>query len=83
MQNINKIFQKTALMIIAAVLSTGCISEEYGMSDLQNVMIKIDVSTDAGMTKAEEAPSSDEMKINTLRKVMWLLSYPHRMMQHT
>lgn len=67
MQNINKIFQKTALMIIAAVLSTGCISEEYGMSDLQNVMIKIDVSTDAGMTKAEEAPSSDEMKINTLR----------------
>lgn len=67
MQKINKIFQKTALMIIAAVISTACIFEEYGMSDLRNVMIRIDVSTDAGMTKAEEVPSSDEMKINTLR----------------
>ena len=67
MQKTNNIFKQITLMVIAAVLSTGCIFEEYEMSGLQNVMIKIDVSTDDGMTKAEEAPTSDEMKINTLR----------------
>ena len=67
MQKTNNIFKQITLMVIAAVLSTGCIFEEYEMSGLQNVMIKIDVSTDDRMTKAEEAPTSDEMKINTLR----------------
>ena len=67
MQNITNIFKKTALMIIAAVLSTGCIFEKYEVSGLQNVMIMLNVSTEGEITKAAEAPTSDEMKINTLR----------------
>lgn len=67
MQNITNIFKKTALAIIAAVISTGCISEKYEVSGLQNVMVQINVSTDVEMTKATEAPTADEMKINTLR----------------
>lgn len=66
MQKITNIFKKTALAIIAAVLSTACISEKYEMSGLQDVIIQIDVSADV-RTKATEAPTSDEMKINTLR----------------
>ena len=65
MQNITNIFKKTALAIIAAVISTGCISEKYEVSGLQNVMVQINVSTDVEMTKATEAPTADEMKINT------------------
>lgn len=67
MQNITNIFKKTALMIIAAVLSTGCIFEKYEVSGLQNVMIMLNVSSEGEITKATEAPTSDEMKINTLR----------------
>ena len=66
MQKITNIFLKTALAIIAAVLSTACISEKYEMSGLQNVMIQLNVSADVD-TRATEAPASDEMKINTLR----------------
>ena len=66
MQNITNIFKKTALVIIAAVLSTGCIFEKYEVSGLQNVMIMLNVSTEGEITKATEAPTSDEMKINTL-----------------
>ena len=67
MQKINNIFKKIALAIIAAVLFTGCIFEKYEVSGLQNVMIMLEVATDGVVTKATEAPTSDEMKINTLR----------------
>lgn len=67
MQKMTEIFKKAALAIIAAVFSTGCILEKYEASGLQNVMIQINVSADDLITKATEAPTSDEMKINTLR----------------
>ena len=66
MQNITNILKKTALAIIAAAISSGCIFEKYEVSGLQNVMIQLNVSTDVE-TKATQAPSSDEMNINTLR----------------
>lgn len=67
MQKMTEIFKKAALAIIAAVFSTGCILEKYEASGLQNVMIQLNVSADDLITKATEAPTSDEMKINTLR----------------
>ena len=61
----NNIIIKTALAIIAAVLTTGCIFEKMDMpEDLQDVMILLDVSTDAMQTKA--TPVESESAINTL-----------------
>lgn len=56
---------KTALAIIAAVLTTGCIFEKMDMpKDLQNVMILLNVSDQGMQTKA--TPSEAESKINSL-----------------
>lgn len=56
---------KTALAIIAAVLTTGCIFEKMDMpKDLQNVMILLNVSADDMQTKA--TPTDMESKINSL-----------------
>lgn len=61
----NNIFIKTALAIIAAVLTTGCIFEKMDMpEDLQDVMILLNVSTDGMQTKA--TPDESESAINTL-----------------
>ena len=56
---------KTALAIIAAVLTTGCIFEKMDMpKDLQNVMILLNVSADDMQTKA--TLTDMESKINSL-----------------
>lgn len=66
MQNITNIFKKTALAIIAAVISTGCISEKYEVSGLQNVLIEVKVSA-SQMTKATEKATDAEKVINSIR----------------
>lgn len=67
MQKTNNIIIKTALAIIAAVLTTGCIFEKMDMpEDLQSVLIQVNVSADEMMTKSE-APTAAEKKINTIR----------------
>lgn len=61
----NNIIIKTALAIIAAVLTTGCIFEKMDMpEDMQDVMILLNVSTDGMQTKA--TPLESESTINTL-----------------
>ena len=56
---------KTALAIIAAVLTTGCIFEKMDMpKDLQNVMILLNVTNQDMHTKA--TPTESESKINSL-----------------
>lgn len=56
---------KTALAIIAAVLTTGCIFEKMDMpKDLQNVMILLNVTNQDMQTKA--TPTESESKINSL-----------------
>ncbi len=67
MQNLINIMKNTALAIIVAVFATGCISEKYEVSDLQNVMIQINVSSADEMTRATETPVASEQTINTLR----------------
>lgn len=67
MQNLINIMKNTALAIIVAVFATGCISEKYEVSDLQNVMIQINVSSADEMTKATDTSVASEQTINTLR----------------
>lgn len=66
MQKTNKIMIKAALAIITAVLTTGCISEKMDdPGNLQNVLIEIDVRSDAVQTKA--SPTETEKVINSYR----------------
>lgn len=68
MRNINNIIRNTAVVLLAAVLSSGCMLEKDGPSQkMQDVMIKVNVAVE-GMTKAEyEDPTAVEKIINSLR----------------
>ena len=72
MQNLINIMKNTALAIIVAVFATGCISEKYEVSDLQNVMIQLNVSSADEMTKATETPVASEQTINTRVSCLFL-----------
>lgn len=69
MQRISNILQNALLAVIAAVLTTGCIKEEYSsFLYLQSVMVQLDVSAGEVRTKVDyESPTAEESKINTLR----------------
>lgn len=65
MQKINKIFLNAAILLMAAVMSAGCLLEkEDAAAKMQKVMIELSVSAEE-MTKS--APTETETKINTLR----------------
>ena len=65
MQKISNITLKAAILSVAAVMSVGCLIEkEDALTNMQNVMIELNVSA-GEMTKA--SPSEQESTINTLR----------------
>lgn len=67
-KNLN-ILQSTLLAVLFAVMTTGCIKEDYGSSlHMQSVMVQLDVSAGKVLTKVDyESPTEEEAKINTLR----------------
>ena len=63
MQKINNIILNVAAILMAAMVSVGCLEKEDITGDVQSVMIELSVSS-KGMTKS--APTASEKVINSL-----------------
>lgn len=63
MQKINNIILNVAVILIAAMVSVGCLEKEDIAADVQSVMIELSVSS-KGMTKS--TPTASENVINSL-----------------